>query len=342
MEQSKIYTANELINSEIKELPCLFGNVIPKSGLAAVVGCSESGKSLFLRQLSMCIATGSTFLGWENKSRYKRAVFVSTEDGLASTSFLVRKQNECFNMTSHEAENIRFIFSPDNAEEAIEYALSEREADVVIVDSFADILNGKDEKSASDVRAIMKRYQSISEKHECLIIFLHHISKRSEYNSPNKNNVIGSQSFEAKCRLVLEIREDNSEPNIRHLCLVKANYIGKEEKMSSYDLMLNDNLVFENMNTRTPLSMLSITKPQNASRTANSIPDKMHKDFLMELFEDSNKPLSGAAIKRAIISKFGIGDTLSRQYLAFYRNRNMIIVDKETKNCTTFKVNANY
>ena len=112
--------------------------------------------------------------------------------------------------------------------------------------------------------------------------------------------------------------------------------------MSSYDLMLNDNLVFDNMNTRTPLSMLSITKPQNASRTANSIPDKMHKDFLMELFEDSNKPLSGAAIKRAIISKFGIGDTLSRQYLAFYRNRSMIIVDKETKNCTTFKVNANY
>jgi hypothetical protein len=290
----------------------------------------------------MSIVTNKPFLGWENKSKYRRALFLSTEDGVSSTSFLVKKQNEYFEMSTEEAQCIRFIFSPNNPIESIKSALEEKEVDVVVVDSFADILNGRDEKSASDVRSLMQQYQQLSEKYGCLIIFLHHISKRSEFNAPNKNSVIGSQSFEAKCRLVLEIREDNSDSKIRHLCLIKANYISKEEKMTSYDLTLNDNLVFENEGTRTPLSMLSITKPSNVGRGANSIPDKVHTEFLMELFEDGNKVLSGAAIKRAVISKFTIGDTLSRQYLNYYRSRNMILVEKETKNCTTFKVNAKY
>lgn len=338
--ESNVFTAYDLINNEVKELPCLFGNIIPKNGLCAVVGASESGKSLFLRQLCMSIVTNKPFIGLENKSTNNKALYISTEDGLSATSFLVRKQDEYFNMSIEEAQKIRFIFSPNNPIESIEQALKDVPTDVVIIDSFADILDGRDEKSATDVRSLMQKYQNISSKYECLIIFLHHISKRSEYNAPNKNSVIGSQSFEAKCRLVLEIREDNSDPFIRHLCLVKANYISKEQKMSSYDLRLNDNLVFENVGTRTPLSMLSITKPSNVGRGANSIPDKVHNDFLIELFEDESKTLSGAAIKRAVRSKFTIGDTLSRQYLDYYRNRNMITVDKETKNCTTFKINA--
>ena len=337
---SNVFTAFDLINNEVKELPCLFGNIIPKTGISAVVGCSESGKSLFLRQLCMSIATGNTFLGWENKSAHNRALFISTEDGVSSTSFLIRKQNEYFNMTQEQSERIGFIFSPNNPISAIEEYLSENKVDLIVVDSFSDILNGKDEKSASDVRSLMQQYNNISEKHECLIVFLHHISKRSEYNSPNKNSVIGSQSFEAKCRLVLEIREDNSDTKIRHLCLVKANYIGKEEKMESFDLKLNDSLIFENCNVRTPLSMLSITKPSTVGRGVNTIPDKVHADFINEIFSKEGISLSGASIKRAVTAKFGVGDTLSRQYLNFYRSKELIVVDKETSNCTTYKTNA--
>lgn len=340
--ESNVFTAFDLINNDIQELPCLFGNVIPQNGLSAVVGASESGKSLFLRQLCMSIVTDKPFLGWENKAKHRRALFLSTEDGISSTSFLVKKQNEYFGMSEEEARRIRFIFSPNNPIDDIKSALDLEAVDIVVVDSFADILNGRDEKSASDVRSLMQQYQQLSEKYGCLIIFLHHISKRSEFNAPNKNSVIGSQSFEAKCRLVLEIREDNSDTNIRHLCLIKANYISKEEKMTSYDLTLNDNLVFENENTRTPLSMLSITKPSNLGRGASTIPDKVHMDFLTELFVDDSSTMSGAAIKRAVRVKFTIGDTLSRQYLDYYRSRNMILVDKETKNCTTFKVNVKY
>ena len=50
------------------------------------------------------------------------------------------------------------------------------------------------------------------------------------------------------------------------------------------------------------------------------------------------KPLSGAEIKRAVIEHFTVGDTLSRQYLEYYRSKKLIIVDREGGNRTTFKM----
>ena len=50
------------------------------------------------------------------------------------------------------------------------------------------------------------------------------------------------------------------------------------------------------------------------------------------------KPLSGAEIKRAVIEHFTVGDTLSRQYLEYYRTKKLIIVDMEGGNRTTFKM----
>ena len=339
---SNVYTASQLINNPIENVPCIFGNIIPKIGVIALVGGSESGKSLFLRQLCMAVVSDKQLLNWDNKCQFNRALFVSTEDGMQATSSYVKKQNGYFNMTTQESDRLRFIFSPQKPLEAIEEELKKLECDVVVVDSFADILDGGDEKSASYVRALMDKYNKISEVYQCLIIFLHHTSKRSEYSAPSKNSVIGSQSFEAKCRLVLEIREDNVEPNIRHLCIVKGNYQPKEEKMSSYDLKITENLVFETTGTRTPLTMLSITKPNQVNKGANTMPDKLHREFLAQLFGSKDAFMSGAELKRSIIVKFGVGDTLSRNYLQYYRSKSFIVVEKETKNCTTYKLNANY
>ena len=122
------------------------------------------------------------------------------------------------------------------------------------------------------------------------------------------------------------------------MCILKGNYIGKEEKQESYDLYLNDSLVFEPSNTRTPLAMLSISKQSKNSKSPNNIPDKVHSDFIKSIFMNNFKPLSGAEIKRAVIEYFTVGDTLSRQYLEYYRTKKLIIVDREGGNRTTFKM----
>ena len=51
-------------------------------------------------------------------------------------------------------------------------------------------------------------------------------------------------------RLVVEIRLDNIQDDLRHLCIVKGNYLGQEHKNQSYVLRMTDGQTFENTGRR--------------------------------------------------------------------------------------------
>src|SRR3569833_2273545 len=87
------FTINELINLNLESIPCLFGDIIPACGVWTLVGSSDTGKSMLLRQLALNCIKGEDFLGWQNNAKHKKAIFISTEDDPASTAFLVRKQS---------------------------------------------------------------------------------------------------------------------------------------------------------------------------------------------------------------------------------------------------------
>lgn len=77
------------------------------------------------------------------------------------------------------------------------------------------------------------------------IIFLHHTKKSSEGSRPNKNSILGSQGFEAKMRSVMMLTKDKDDDTLRHLCVVKNNYLPEKDKKMSYVLRFNENLSFE-------------------------------------------------------------------------------------------------
>ena len=62
---------------------------------------------------------------------------------------------------------------------------------------------------------------------------------------PNKNSILGSQGFEAKMRSVMMLTKDKDDDSLRHLCVVKNNYLSPEEKKFSYVIKFNENLSFE-------------------------------------------------------------------------------------------------
>jgi DNA-binding NarL/FixJ family response regulator len=62
--------------------------------------------------------------------------------------------------------------------------------------------------------------------------------------APSKHNLLGSQGFEAKMRMVVELRKDNIDHQKRHLCIVKGNYLPNEYKTKSYVLKFDENLKF--------------------------------------------------------------------------------------------------
>lgn len=57
-------TGEMLLNRNVQEIPSLLDPLLPKVGLACLAGSSDTGKSAFLRQFSMCVAAGlPSFLG---------------------------------------------------------------------------------------------------------------------------------------------------------------------------------------------------------------------------------------------------------------------------------------
>lgn len=258
------YSALELYNFKITKVPRLLDPFLQLVGLASLVGTSDSGKSTFLRQLSISIVLGNrTFLGYKLKTKHKKVIFVSTEDDSNSISYSIRKQidgiiakSDSINMEN--LNNLEFIFDTTELLSVLGNKLKRNPVDLIVIDAFTDVFT-KEINANTQVRTFLNQYDKLAKKYGCLIIFLHHTGKRTQKNEPSKDNIIGSQAFEAKMRSVLELR-----PKGKHTALwvLKSNFLESKYKKTGQLIELNnENLLFENLNIVT--NKLSGTKSNN-------------------------------------------------------------------------------
>lgn len=63
--------------------------------------------------------------------------------------------------------------------------------------------------------------------------------------APSKDSIIGSQAFEAKMRVVLELRPNRFKPNHKDLWVLKANFLDATQKTKSHVIEMNENLIFK-------------------------------------------------------------------------------------------------
>jgi hypothetical protein len=264
-QQSKTeVTGEELLLKPIKEIPCLVEPFLQQTGLACLAGSSDTGKSSILRQLAIAITTGSShFLGFPIKARHRSCVYVSTEDLERETAYLLFRQAQDHNPS--ELKGLRFMFDIDGLTGKLDQSLTANPADLVIIDCFSDAF-GRDLMDTRQIRTYLHSFQELAQKHQCLILFLHHTGKRTENLEPSKNNLLSGQGLEAKMRLVIELRADLSNPSHRHLCVVKGNYLPGSHKRESYVLEFNEqSFTFSNTNERVPFELLS-KQPEDNSK----------------------------------------------------------------------------
>lgn len=293
MARKNVYTAKELLDRGLQELPCLWEPLFPKKGLVAVVGSSDIGKSSFLRQFALAIVMGKkTFLGFELKPEVKNVLYYSTEDDDDAIAYSLNKISD--EIKDNEGiNNLRYVIHTSNIFKELKQELKNNPADCVIIDAFADIFPGNI-NSVNEVRNFLNKFSTIANEFNCLIIFLHHTGKRTDALLPSKNNIIGSQGFEGRMRLVLLIRKDNNDITKRHLCIVKGNYIPEEYKSHSYVMEFSDKQIFKMLEERMNFEELiqdedTVIKKKEAikkakdlkaeGKTYNEIADIISKDY---------------------------------------------------------------
>jgi RecA-family ATPase len=270
-------TAEQLFHLNMNNIPSLIPPIIPRTGLIALGGASDVGKSSLLRYLALIVSVEEpSFLDFPVEPIHRSAIYVSTEDGLESTSYLIRRTSQSMSIGPERLKNLRFIFYQDNLIATLEDSLSKKPADLVVIDAFTDLYPGN-LNEANRVRAYLTEYSALANKHGCLIIFLHHVGKGKDFEPPSKHNLIGSQAFEAKMRLVLELRADPNDSTLRHLCIVKGNYLPTEYKTESFVLMFKNDFTFKNTGDRKHFDLI-VKNPAEESRKSKYLEAKAFKD----------------------------------------------------------------
>ena len=246
----------DMLNLSAEAMDCLVDPILPRTGMAALVGTSDSGKSTLLRGLAMAVASGSKeYLGFRLCPKHRSAIYVATEDDASAIGVLMQRQLEELGTPKEAYHTLDFIFEVDNLVDNLDKMLEDRPRDLVIVDAFADLYTGPLNEN-NRVRSFLNQFSQLAVKHSVLIIFLHHTGKRTESLAPSKHNAIGSQGFEAKMRLMMELRPDPERHDIRHLCIVKGNYLSDEYKHDSYVLRFSSGLNFVATGERVPFGAL--------------------------------------------------------------------------------------
>jgi KaiC/GvpD/RAD55 family RecA-like ATPase len=340
------YTATELFNLNADAIPYLAKPIIPAVGIFSIVGSSDTGKSMLFRQLALCVARSVDFIGFPVNPIHGRVIFIATEDDNVSTGFLLRKQAR----SSDCLDNIRFHFETDNIPEYLKEQLEIEPADLIIIDAWSDVF-GQNLNDSALIRTTLNMYRSISNKYQCAIGFLHHTGKRTQKLVPSKDNILSGQGFEAKMRLVMELRTDITDGDYKHLCIVKGNYLGKEYKGSSYKLHLDtSNFLFTNTGERVPFEDLA--EPTDDGKTgrtpvvqAHDVNMDVHKDCLRKVFKGKGIIASKNLVQdiREVYHK-SLKQTISRDtaqlYLRYLENEGFINQQgKEGTRTSSYKLN---
>lgn len=275
--EQTMFTALELMQMKVTTLPTLVEPIIPKRNLVALIGSSDIGKSSLLLQLCMDVALHDTFLGFPIHATHKSSIYVSTEDDQDVLSLRLQKLEDA---DEEKIKRMRFIFSAENLVDHLDKELTKQKADLVVVDTFTDIYAGE-MNQVNQIRTFMSKYNDLSIKHGCVIIFNHHTKKGSEGAEPSKANAIGSAGFESRARLVMELRKDYGDDTKRHLCIVKGNNIGPEYKSRSFELDFDWDKGFTKTGNRKDFAQL--VKPQMGRFAKSFANRKVEKEIVFRL-----------------------------------------------------------
>ena len=314
-----IYNAVELMTMGNVEPSYLMEPIFPQKGSAVLAGKPDIGKSQFARQLCIQVALGiKGIIGFQINAVHNKSIYVATEDNEDSTRASLKKQ--MIGLGEEVKENLRFMFADSMEQEEIlkqlDKALTEEPADLVVVDSFGDIFTGSDSNNNMVMRNTVKLFDKIAKKHNCLLLFVHHINKGAYNSNPGQEHIQGGSGLVQKVRLAIILSE--GEGDIRYFTVVKGNYCPKVYKQNSIELKFSEEtLLFTNTGKIIPTNQLvtqtscgnkndSQKELENYAEAILENDSISYGDFIKQFMEITNKsePTAKRVIKALTDSEF--------------------------------------
>jgi len=299
-----VISSVELMKADNSENRYLLSPFLPKVGCGVLAGKPDIGKSQLARQLAIAVATGANhFLDFALTPVHGRALYIATEDDQANSSYLCGQQLK--GMKRFANANLSFVFANVFSQHeillALDRHLTDTPCDLVLVDSFGDIFIGNDGNNNQAMRKNVKSFQYFANKHQCLILFLHHINKASYRLAPSQEGIMGGAGLIQKVRTALQLSQ--TDDGTKYLTCVKGNYVPHQYKQNSMELAFDEkHFVFTRTGKEIPREMFeAVNQTQTQMQKLQEIADEVfgkepatYKAFCQKHHEITGKGLSSA------------------------------------------------
>lgn len=232
----KYFYLEDLLALPQEEIPMLVDSLVEAQGIAFLAGGSDTGKSLLGMQLAIAVANGeSSFLGLPMKTKHSKAIMLFTED--FHVQLKIRAKG-ILNGRTVPAKQLRIDHvQGKNLANVVRQYLTDDPADFVFIDTFRDVFRAGDLNNSIAISECLEPFKKIARDFDCMIMFVHHITKVSEaINQPNKNNLLGSEAIQSAARSVLYLQKRGDGK--RMLTMVKGNNFSDDCKKQSLELDL--------------------------------------------------------------------------------------------------------
>jgi archaellum biogenesis ATPase FlaH len=180
--------------------------LLPKKGIAMLYGQSGAGKSFISLDMMLSISRG---IDWCNcRTKKGRVVYVVTE-GRAGFRNRIEAYIKQYDINYQDIDIVLLPQTPDLTQEGSAESLAEAiknngGADVIVIDTLAQVSAGANENSAGEMGAILKRLQVLQEGTDSLVFVVHHAGKNKD------NGARGSSAVFAAMDTVLDLRTSNA------------------------------------------------------------------------------------------------------------------------------------
>lgn len=178
-ERPRFYFEPAATFSSAKGLPWIIKGVLPKAGLAVVYGASGSGKSFAVLDMTLAIARGIEWRG--RRVRQSRVAYIAAEgaDGFRKR-LAAYAQVHALDLAGVPLTVLNAAPNLMEKQDAVDLAVgidAAGGADIVVVDTFAQVMPGANENAGEDVGKALAHCRRLHELTGALVVLIHHSGK---------------------------------------------------------------------------------------------------------------------------------------------------------------------
>lgn len=192
---------SDILNQPPVEYEFVVANLLLNGGFSLLASQPKVGKTTFLRDLAVCVASGSEFLGMATR---KGPVLI-----LALEELVEQMRKEFKKMPNVDGLEILIHAAPAPSEpvEKLTEQIELYKPVLVIVDTMHKFARFKDGNSYAEVNAALDPLLNIARLYECHVMCSHHLGK--DNTRDNGNQILGSTAIHAAFDCIVFLKTEN-------------------------------------------------------------------------------------------------------------------------------------